>query len=321
MSQLSAVDDLAASPSGEGRRAFSTAEAVDWCRRLTKSHYENFSVTTWLLPKRLAPHFYAIYAWCRTADDLADERPDPQGNLARLDDWQRQLETCFQVSACDARANNDRAEHPILTALRCTIREFAIPPDPFMRLLSAFRQDQRVVRYATADDVLGYCRNSANPVGELVLYLGRAHDPERVRLSDATCTGLQLANFCQDVARDWAMGRVYLPQSTLDRAGYREEMFARGAFNDAFRQALREEVDRADRYLIEGDKLVDLVGDDLRLAVALFGAGGRAILQAVRDAGYNVWASRPTLSRRAKLGLVARQWWRTRWRTRPETAR
>jgi len=316
MPQLSDVDDLAASPHGERGCALSTTEAVDWCRRLTRSHYENFTVTTWLLPQGLAPHFYAIYAWCRTADDLADEQPDPQGNLARLDDWQRQLDACY-----DGRADKARAEHPIYVALRPTIREFQIPADPFVRLLTAFRQDQTVRRYATPDDVLAYCRNSANPVGELVLYLGRAHDPARVALSDATCTGLQLANFCQDVARDWALGRVYLPQSTLDRAGYREEMFAHGEFNDAFRQILREEVDRADRYLTEGDKLVDLLGDELRLDVALFGAGGRAILQAIRDADYNVWASRPTLSRRAKLSLVARQWWRTRWRSRPETAR
>jgi squalene synthase HpnC len=316
MPQLSAVDELAGSPLGERGRPLSTAEAVDWCRRLTKSHYENFTVTSWLLPKRLAPHFYAIYAWCRTADDLADEQPDPQGNLARLDDWQRQLEACY-----DRGNAREGCLHPIYVALRPTIREFAIPPDPFVRLLTAFRQDQAVHSYATPDDLLAYCRNSANPVGELVLYLAGAHDDARVKLSDATCTGLQLANFCQDVARDWAMGRVYLPQSTLDRAAYREEMFARGEFNEAFRQALREEVDRADRYLVEGDALVELVGEDLRLDVALFGAGGRAILQAIRDADFNVWARRPTLSRSAKLGLVARQWWRTHRRSRTGAAR
>src|SRR5262249_5390131 len=157
----------------------------------------------------LRPHFYAIYAFCRRADDLADETGDPQLSLSLLDDWQQQLDLCYA----------GQPQHPVFVALRETIEEFLIPPEPFVRLLTAFRQDQHVTRYATHADVLDYCRNSANPVGRLILYLGRCHDERRGALADSICTGLQLANFCQDVARDWAKGRIYLPCETLAAAG------------------------------------------------------------------------------------------------------
>ena len=196
-------------------------------------------MASWLLPRHLLPHFYAIYAYCRWADDLADEIGQPGESLRLLDWWESQLDRCYA----------GQAEHPVFIALLPTIEEFSIPKEPFERLLTAFRQDQRVTRYATAEDVLAYCQNSANPVGRLVLYVGRCHDEERGELSDSICTGLQLTNFCQDVARDWARGRIYLPRATLDQAGYTDAMFARREFNEAFRRAMREEVDRAEHYL------------------------------------------------------------------------
>jgi squalene synthase HpnC len=302
MSQIWVAAELARLGPGARRAPPPTrAEAAAYCRRLARSEYENFTVASWLLPRRLRPHFYSIYAYCRWADNLADETSGPDESLALLDWWHAQLERCYA----------GEAEHPVFVALAETIREFEIPQEPFERLLAAFRQDQRVTRYATADDVLAYCRNSANPVGHLVLYLGRCGDERRVELSDAICSGLQLANFCQDVARDWAKGRVYLPQATLQQAGYTEAMFARHECNAAFRAALREEVDRAERHLRTGEPLAACMPRELRLDVALIAAGGLAVLRAIRDLNYNVWLKRPRISKATQLRLLAGCWWRT----------
>ena len=302
MAQPSVAAELAnLGPHGHGHRPVSRDEAVDYCRRLAHSHYENFTVASRLLPRRLLPHFFAIYAWCRWADDLADEMADADESLALLDWWHDELVRCYA----------GEAEHPVYVALSATIRQFEIPPEPFERLLVAFRQDQRVTRYATADDVLAYCRNSANPVGRLVLYLAGAHDEARGTLADSVCTGLQLVNFCQDVARDWNKGRIYLPQETLARAGYDEAMFARGECNGAFREAMQVEVDRAERYLRAGAPLVERMPRALRLDVALFAAGGLAIARAIRRIDFDIWHRRPVLSKATQLRLLAGCWWRT----------
>ncbi len=276
------------------------AEALAYCRRLARSHYENFSVVSWLLPRDLLPHFYAIYAYCRWADDLADETSGAAESLPLLDWWQQQLDRCYA----------GRPQHPVFVALLPTIETFGIPRDPFNDLLVAFRQDQRVQRYATPDDVLQYCRHSANPVGRLILYVGRCHDESRAALSDSICTGLQLANFCQDVARDWDAGRVYLPQSTLNAAGYTEAMFRDRQCNDAFRAAMRTEVDRAEQFLRDGAALIGQMPKALRRQVALFVGGGLEILRSVRRQDYDVWRRRPTVSTPAKVKLMARAWWR-----------
>jgi len=302
MAQLSVAEELARfGPRAPGTRPPTRAEAVAYCRRLARSHYENFTVASWLLPRRLRPHFYAVYAYCRWADDLADETAGADESLALLDWWQQQLERCYA----------GQAEHPVFVALTATIREFSIPKEPFARLLAAFRQDQRVARYATPEAVLSYCQNSANPVGHLVLYLGRCHDEHRSKLSDDVCTGLQLINFCQDVARDWDKGRVYLPQSTLARAGYTEAMFERRVCNEPFRRAMREEVDRAEKYLRAGQRLTEQVPQALKLDVGLFVAGGLAVVRAIRDRDYDVWHARPTVSKPRQLRLLAGCWWRS----------
>jgi len=260
-------------------------------------------VASWFLPRRLRRHFYNVYAYCRWADDLADEVFSPRQSLALLDWWEGQLRECYA----------GRTRHPVFCALAETIERFNIPMDPFLDLLVAFRQDQRQRRYETFADVLQYCRYSANPVGRLVLYLAECHTPDRVHLSDSICTGLQLANFCQDVARDWHRGRVYLPLSDCARFGYEEAMFARGEFNEAFRKLMVASVDRAEGFLREGVPLVGRVPWELRLDVALFIHGGLAILAAVRRQNYDVWARRPTVSRMTGLRLLARCWWQVRW--------
>jgi len=194
--------------------ACSAAEAQRYTRWLATHHYENFNVVSWLLPKRLHQHFYNLYAYCRWSDDLSDEIPDRQRALELLDAWEDELHLCYVAESGPS--------HPVLIALRETIRAKDIPQKPFSDLLRAFRQDQRVQRYATWDGVLDYCVYSANPVGRLVLYLCGYRDAERQKLSDYTCTALQLANFWQDVSRDLEKGRIYIPLDALAQHGLTE---------------------------------------------------------------------------------------------------
>lgn len=301
MAAASFLEELAIyGPTGQRARA-GLAEAQAYCRRLANSHYENFTVASWLLPAELRPHFCNVYAYCRWSDDLADETAGGAQSLELLDWWQSQLEDCYRGIVV----------HPVFVALAQTVREFAIPIEPLRDLLTAFRQDQMQKRYDTFDALLGYCRNSANPVGRLVLYLGRCHDEERGRLSDSICTGLQLANFWQDVARDYQLGRIYLPLESCRRFGYDEAMFARHEFNPLFRELLASEVDRAEQYLLAGKPLVAMMPAKLRIDIRLFIEGGLAILRAIRKIDFNVWQCRPTVSKTAKLGLLWRAWWQT----------
>ena len=267
-----------------------------YCRRLARRHYENFTVASRLLPRRLRQHVANVYAYCRWADDLADEI----GRPAQREPW-----PCWTGGKRNS-ATAIAAGPPIPCSSPCgeTIRQFDIPADPFIDLLVAFRQDQQVTRYETIEQVLEYCRWSANPVGRLVLYLGRCHTPERVRLADSICTGLQLANFCQDVARDWDRGRIYLPQAACRRFGYDEAAFARREPSDAFRQLLAAQVDQAEGWLRAGLPLAAKMPAGLRLPVALFAAGGLATLEAIRRQNYDVWTKRPTVSKFEKLQLA-----------------
>jgi squalene synthase HpnC len=274
-------------------------QAQQYCRRLAWRHYENFTVGSLLLPRRLRPHFYSVYAYCRWADDLADETGDPQKSLNLLDWWERQLSDCYQ----------GRAVHPVFVALRETIARFKIPIEPLADLLTAFRQDQTVTRYETFDQLLDYCRCSANPVGRLVLYLGECFTEEKAKWSDAICTGLQLANFCQDVAGDWRRGRIYFPQYDCRHHNYTEAQFAAGRCNEAFRRLMVNQVDRAEGFLLSGLPLIRQLPKTLRLDVALFLHGGLAILEAIRRQNYDVWTRRPTVSKCKKLGLLLQCWW------------
>ena len=212
------------------------SEARAWCKQLAESHYENFHVATWFLPKALRPHFHSIYAYCRISDDLGDEVGDHAVALALLDLWGQELDACYE----------GRARHPVFVALAETINDCFIPKGPFADLLAAFRQDQTVNRFATMDDLLAYCRYSANPVGRLVLYAsGEANEDEKFRLSDATCSALQLANFWQDVRVDFAKNRVYLPQKDMEFFGVSDETIADGIATPEFRGLLRTEVEYA----------------------------------------------------------------------------
>ena len=281
------------------KRRPSPAEAKEYCRNLARSHYENFSVASWFLPNRLRQHFFNVYAYCRIADDLGDEVGDPEASLALFDEWERELDHCYDGSPL----------HPVFVALAETVREFEIPKHEFSGLLKAFRQDQTVTRYETFNDFLGYCRYSANPVGHLVLYLGGYPDAERQRLSDFTCTALQLTNSWQDVAEDFDKGRVYLPQGDLRRFGVSEGVIAGKRATPEFRELMRFEVERAREWFRQGLPLVSQVRREVARDVELFSRGGMEILNAIEASGYDVLSSRPTLSRARKLALVGRAAW------------
>jgi squalene synthase HpnC len=311
-------------------RAPSLAEAQAYCSRLAHSHYENFSVVTWFLPKHLHQHFYNVYAYCRISDDLGDEVGDPQQSLALLDEWESELNATYlslvpqrlkpevlagptgtpegvPLQDTEAPARNPGGpRHPVFIALRETIRECDIPRAPFADLLTAFRQDQTVTRYPTFGDVLGYCRNSANPVGHLVLYLCGYRDAERQKLSDYTCTALQLANFWQDVARDYGKGRIYLPLESLAKFCVSESDIAQRRATPQFREMMKFEVARAREWFGQGLPLARMVDKHLALDIELFSRGGMEILNAIERQGYDVLQRRPAISKPRKLWLLAR---------------
>ena len=277
-------------------QAPSLAEAQQYCQRLARTHYENFSVATWFLPERLRQHFFNVYAYCRISDDLGDEVGNPEASLQLLDQWEAELNACY--------AGEPR--HPVFVALRETVRACDIPKQPFADLLTAFRQDQTVTRYETFDDLLGYCKNSANPVGHLVLYLCGYRDAERQELSDFTCTALQLANFWQDVSIDYKKGRIYLPLESLRHFGVTEADIAGDRNTPAFCEMMRFEVGRARDWFAKGLPLASKVGKELAIDIELFTRGGQEILNAIEKQGYAVLGRRPAISKPRKLALVAR---------------
>ena len=271
-------------------------EARAWCKRLTETHYENFHVASWFLPKRLRSHFHAIYAYCRVSDDLGDETGNREQSLALLDLWGQELDACYR----------GETRYPVFVALAETIRECNIPKEPFADLLVAFRQDQSVVRMGTMQDVLHYCHYSANPVGHLVLYVSGYRDEERFRLSDYTCTALQLANFWQDVREDYARNRIYFPQEDMRRFGVDEAMIAAGKFTPQFRELMGYEVEYARRTMEQGLPLIGMVDRDLALDLDLFSRGGLEILRAIEEQGYDVLRERPAISKSRKAALLLR---------------
>jgi squalene synthase HpnC len=273
---------------------YSPEEGRAYTRWLATHHYENFHVVSFLLPKRLHQDFYNVYAYCRWADDLADEIGDRAESLRLLAWWRGELDAMYA----------GRATHPVFAALGPTVRQYGIPRKPFSDLLDAFVQDQAVTRYRDWDELFGYCINSANPVGRLVLYLCGYSDPQRQHLSDATCTALQLANFWQDVTVDLKKDRVYIPLEIMERHGYTlEDLFAR-RFTPAFGRVMREIVDKARELFVTGLPLSTMVNRRLAIDLDLFSRGGMRVLQKIEAQGYDVLRARPAVSKMERVGLL-----------------
>lgn len=271
------------------------AEAREYCGRLARTRYENFSVASWFLPRRLRQHFFNVYAYCRISDDLGDEVGDTAASLELLDQWQRELDACYRGSP----------KHAVFVALSETVRQFDIPKHEFSDLLTAFRQDQTITRFETFNDVLAYCKYSANPVGHLVLYLCGYRDAERQQLSDYTCTALQLANFWQDVSVDYEKDRIYLPLEDLRRFAVSENDIAHKRNTPAFCDMMKFEVERARDWFRQGLPLVGKVDRELAIDLDLFSRGGMEILNAIEKQGFAVLGNRPAISKSRKLALVA----------------
>ena len=281
----------------------SLREAEEYTRWLARHHYENFNVASWLLPRRLHQHFFNLYAYCRWADDLGDEVADPARALALLDAWELELRRCY--AGLDGSGANE-ALHPVFIALAPTIRACRIPIQPFADLLTAFRQDQTVHRYPSWNDMIGYCRYSANPVGRLVLYICGCRDSERQQLSDATCTALQLANFWQDVSRDLEKGRIYIPLDVLARHGLSVEDIESRQFDERYVAAMKELISRTRELFAQGLPLAGRVESDLRVDIELFSRGGLAVLDAIESSGYDTLHRRPAISRAKQIRLLGR---------------
>ena len=278
------------------------SDAQEFCRHYTRQHYENFTVASFLLPRQIRQAFYPIYSFCRWADDLADESPDNQTALAALDDWNSQLDACYQ----------GKADHPIFIALKPIVDEYSIPKSLFADLIAAFRLDQTQKEYDFREELLEYCKLSANPVGRIVLHLVQTTDEESLTLSDKICTGLQLANHWQDVARDkrrktssgQSDSRRYVPLNDMLSCGYSLEEFQNEVYNPAFVETMSQLCDWADSFFTAGRPLVSRVPREFQTDLKLFIMGGQKIVEAIRRIEYNVWSIRPTISRWSKFGLL-----------------
>ena len=271
---------------------FSIKEAYKICEQITRSNYENFPIATFLLPRAIKPHFYAIYAFCRKTDDIGDE--EIGNRLEILDSWEAQL-TATEIP------NKD---DPILVALKDTIKRFEIPIDPFLKLIEANRMDQQHVRFRTFSELEGYCENSANSVGEMVLYVTGNYSPENLLLSDSTCTALQITNFLQDIKRDFLVNRIYIPLEDMVKFKYSEEDLRNNLVNDQFREMMAFEVSRTKSLFEHGYNLVDRINGRFKLDIALFNRGGLSILKAIENQNFDVITKRPTLSSKDKFKLL-----------------
>ena len=274
---------------------YTKPEAEQYTRWLATHHYENFHVVTFLLPKRLHQDFYNVYAFCRWADDLGDEMGDPAESLRLLAWWRKELEA---MCAGEVR-------HPVFVALKDTARKYELPMRLFSDLISAFEQDQVVSRYQNWTDLFGYCRCSANPVGRLVLRLCGYADEQRDKLSDATCTALQLANFWQDVTVDYEKNRVYMPLDLLARHGCSVTEIATRNSTPGFQAAMREAVGVARRLFLEGLPLVKTVNRRLAFDLDLFSRGGLRVLEKIEQQNYDVLSKRPKVLKIDRASLVA----------------
>ncbi|HET8923070.1 MAG TPA: squalene synthase HpnC [Candidatus Acidoferrum sp.] len=274
----------------------SPEEAQKYARWLATHHYENFKIVSWLLPKELHQHFYNLYAYCRWADDLGDEVPEAARALELLRWWERELEACYE----------GKPSHPVFVALRETIVAKDIPKQPFADLLKAFRQDQIVKRYADWNGVLGYCIYSANPVGRLVLYLCGYRDEHRQRLSDTTCTALQLANFWQDVERDLEIGRIYIPLDAAAAHGLTENDIVERRFDDRYVNLMKDLIARTRELFAEGMPLAKMVDGRLSVDLEMFSRGGLAVLDAIEKMGYDTLHQRPAVSKVKQARLLGR---------------
>lgn len=291
-------------PDASPAEPVSLEQARQYTKRVALGHYENFPVVSLCLPAHLRQPFYDVYAFCRWADDLGDEIDSTEESLRLLAWWRNELEGCYA----------GQPKHPVFVALEDTVREFQLSERHFQNLISAFEQDQQQTRYSTREELVDYCTRSANPVGRILLELSKADSERNLLLSDDVCTGLQLINFWQDVARDFEIDRVYLPQADMQQHGVTEQDLQSGIATGPFRTLLKEEVDWAECLLLSGRELALSIPASIRFDIRLFSLGGLKICEKIRKQQYDTLSSRPKLK---KHDLPALFWhaWRGRFKT------
>ena len=261
---------------------------------------ENFPVAAFFLPGKIRRHLLDLYGFARLVDDLGDEVAGDR--LAHLDWLESELD----------RTYSGFPSHPLMQRLAVTINEFAIPRQPFLDLIEANRRDQTIKHYGNVDELVEYCSYSANPVGRLVLHVFSAPTRDRFELSDAVCTGLQLVEHWQDVAEDYAAGRIYLPGDDMERFGVSAHDLGGKQASAGFRRLMAFEVERAHEFLTAGAPLANTLRGRPRLAIAAFAAGGRAALNAIRNAGFDVLSGSPRPSKASYFLELVRTLWELR---------
>lgn len=290
------IEDLKLFGPSSSNPSMDMGQAEKYCKSLAQRHYENFSVASWLLPSAFRQDFFNIYAFCRWSDDLADEIGNSADSLRLLDWWRAELRACFSGTA----------KHPVYMALKETITKRSLSIENFEKLLDAFVHDQRITRYGSHLEVFDYCRGSANPVGRILLQLANVEEPVALKHSDQICTGLQIANFCQDLGTDALQGRIYLPRDLWRRFQLSESEILAGQATDNLRLALKGWVELARTQLVSGLPLVQSTPRWLARDIQLFARGGLAILNNIARANYDVWSRPIQVSKRQKLALLLR---------------
>ena len=285
-----------APPDGAPPGPWTRDNAYRWCERMVENHYENFPVASRFLPAQLRPHVSAIYAFARTADDFADEPRYEGRRREALDAWEYMLEDCY----------HEEVEHPVFMALRDTVRRHNIPIGPLKALLTAFRMDLTKHRYSTFGELCHYCTHSANPVGQLVLYVHGYADPALHRFSNEICSALQIANFLQDLSVDIPRGRIYLPEEDLVHFGVLHDDLVQMRFTEELRECMRFQVARTRSMFERGRPLIRQVAPGLSMELEATWRGGMAILQRIEDLHHDTLGTRPTLERRDFAGIAIR---------------
>ena len=284
--------------------------AQKYCTKIAKSNYENFIISNWFTPKEIKQHIENIYAFCRYGDDLGDDSPfPPSDRLKLLNEWMKDLERAFNSEKLPWKG---KPRHPILIAVSHTAETFNIPITPFKRLIEAFKFDQEKTRYSNFQELKNYCIHSADPVGHLFLYIYGYNDEELQKISDNTCTALQLANHWQDVSRDLEQDRIYMPIEDMERFNYSLENYKNKIVNDEWRSLMRFQVERARELFENGKELWEKVDSRLVVDLKMFTMGGLAVLDAIEAQGYDTWSKRPKISKLKQLRMLmaSRKLWK-----------
>lgn len=262
--------------------------SLNYCKKLALNHYENFFITTFFIPKNIRQDIYNIYAYCRIGDDIVDEIPDKNIALKKLDNFRKDLGRCYL---------EEEPRHLMFQALKTTIKKLNIPIKPFYDLIRAFEQDLTKNRYYTKEEMLDYCKYSANPVGELFLYVYNEHKNENIELSNYICTALQILNFIQDITIDLDKNRIYLPIEDFIKQGFKEEDLINKKYNNNFRNVIKDYVDFTEEYFLKGMKLSEFVKKGFSKDIKLFCITGIKLLEKIRKKNYNTILERPTLNK------------------------